>query len=76
MKFSAKGQPEKAATVKKENQKNEWTAVGSNVRGLCRCCGPVPSTRVFPEEEGHDCPSCSRKAGTQEGKAMAAARGV
>ncbi|MFR4782428.1 MAG: hypothetical protein ACLUAR_05765 [Pilosibacter sp.] len=32
--------------------------------------------RVFPEEEGHDCPSCSRKAGTQEGKAMAAARGV
>ena len=23
MKFSAKGQPEKAATVKKENQKNE-----------------------------------------------------
>ncbi len=23
---------------------------------------------VFPEEEGHDCPSCSRKAGTQEGK--------
>ena len=55
MKFSAKGQPEKAATVKKENQKNEWTAVGSKCARLCRCCGPVPCTRVFPEEEGHDC---------------------
>ena len=42
--------------------------------GFRRCCGPVPCTRVFPEEEGHDCSSCSRKAGTQEGKAMAAAR--
>ena len=35
-----------------------------------------PRDRIFPEKEEHDRPSCSRKAGIKEGKAMAAARGV
>ena len=65
-----------AVTEKKGESENEWTAVGSHDRGICHCSGPDPRDRIFPEKEEHDRPSCSRKAGTQEGKAMAAARGV